>query len=454
MLKAGSRRRSLWLATVFIGLYVMSPAPAYPQSFGGDARKIGMSGSIDEGENLTSDMMKESSYRSIGMPFGLIQLYKDRNSFDPGKDTFDPVRLLEDATNPLHLNLSRGNGGGAFIHDLVNAQFNRDLNTYRGFVPAKNIKAQGLISPDFGYTFKMPTGNGTYQGVYVGAGPYLAIGTDFAFDNQLRTIFASTQNMVMPNTTFTTTDNSAGQLAMSVTVGYRARIALPGHSSGSNKLQGLYIATNYHNLRGFRYDNANMAFTFDTDSAGLVTLTPTSTPVTIDHTYSTSGTGRAFDVGGGLVMERWRFGFSANGIGNQIRWSDVRMENLTLQNVLTGMDFTNQAMTPASLELVAKLPVRYVGDVGYSFGQWSVVGEGSQGFQGFKFHGGVERKISFIDLRGGLRYAQDLWHPTGGVGLNFTRKLSIDVAAFSNGSNIEHLRKVSIATSLRLNHIR
>ena len=103
----------------------------------------------------------------------------------------------------------------------MNAQFNRDLNTYRGFVPAKSIKAQGLISPNFGYTFKMPTGNGTYQGVYVGAGPYLAIGTDLAFDNQLRTIFASTQNVVMPNTTFTTTDNSAGQLAMSVTVGYR-----------------------------------------------------------------------------------------------------------------------------------------------------------------------------------------------------------------------------------------
>jgi hypothetical protein len=136
-----------------------------------------------------------------------------------------------------------------------------------------------------------------------------------------------------------------------------------------------------------------------------------------------------------MVMERWRFGFSANGIGNQIRWSDVRMENLTLQNVLTGMDFTNQAMTPASSEVLAKLPVRYVGDVGYSFGQWSVVGEGSHGFQGFNLHAGVERKISFIDLRGGPRYAQDL---TGRRGLNFTRKLSIDVAAFSNGSNIEH----------------
>src|SRR5262249_7731893 len=104
-------------------------------------------------------------------------------------------------------------------------------------------------------------------------------------------------------------------------------------------------------------------------------------------------------------------------------------------------------------ELVAKLPVRYVGDVGYSFGKWSVVGEGSHGFQGFKLHGGVERKISFIDLRGGLRYAQDMLHPTGGVGLNLTHKVSIDVAAFSNGSNIEHLRKVSIATSLRLNHV-
>lgn len=193
---------------------------------------------------------------------------------------------------------------------------------------------------------------------------------------------------------------------------------------------------------------------FDTDSAGLVTLTPTSTPVTVDHTYSTSGTGRAFDLGGGLVMERWRFGFSANGIGNQIRWSDVRMENYTLGDVLTGLDFTKMVLTPPSSGFVAKLPIRYVGDVGYSFGQWSVIGEGSHGFQGFKMHGGVERKISFIDLRGGLRYAQDLWHPTAGVGLNLTPKLSFDVAAFTSGSNLEHMHKFSIATSLRLNHIR
>lgn len=451
MHKAGSRRRSLWLTAVYIGLFAIYPASVFSQSFGGDARKIGMSGSIDDGENLTSDMMNETSYRSIGMPFGLIQLYKDRNSFDPGKDTFDPVRLLEDATNPLHLSLTRDNGGGAFIHDLVNAQFNRDLNSYRGFVPAKNIKAQGLASPSFGHTFKVPTGNGTYQGVYVGAGPYLAIGTDFNFDDQLRTIFASSQDVVMPNTTFAITDRSAGQLAMAVTMGYRARIGLSG-LSGSNKLQGLYLATNYHILHGYRYDDANMRFTFDTDSAGLVTLTPTSTPVNVDHTYSTSGNGRAVDIGAGLVVDRWRFGFSANGIGNQIRWQDVKMENFTLGDVLNGMDFTKTAMTPASSELVAKLPIRYVGDVGYTFGQWSVVGEGSQGFQGFKFHGGVERKVSFIDLRGGLRYAQDLWHPTGGVGLNLSHKLSVDVAAFSNGSNIEHLRKISFATSLRINH--
>src|SRR5215471_5997885 len=131
VLKAGSRQRSLWLAAVYIGLMMMYPASAFTQSFGGDARKIGMSGSIDDSENLTSDMMKESSYRSIGMPFGLIQLYKDRNSFDPSKDTFDPVRLLEDASNPLHLSLTRDAGGGAFIHDLVNAHFNRDLNSYK-----------------------------------------------------------------------------------------------------------------------------------------------------------------------------------------------------------------------------------------------------------------------------------------------------------------------------------
>src|SRR5215813_11709997 len=144
----------------------------------------------------------------------------------------------------------RGAATGTFVMDLVNASLSRDLNRYRGFVPAKEITAQGLAAPSFGHVFRFRKDtDGSFDGIYVGAGPYLSAKTVFNVDDQLRQLLASSQNVVLSNATLRMADQSAGEEALAITVGYRRRMPLPGHlSSGRN---GIYIAGNYHYLRGF-----------------------------------------------------------------------------------------------------------------------------------------------------------------------------------------------------------
>lgn len=56
------------------------------------ARKVGM-GSPTGGENLASRMIEEERlYRSIVLPFGLIQVVRDMDRLNPSKDEFDLVR--------------------------------------------------------------------------------------------------------------------------------------------------------------------------------------------------------------------------------------------------------------------------------------------------------------------------------------------------------------------------
>jgi len=430
---------------------------AFGQSFTGDARRIGMGG-VGDSENIASRMIEaQQPYRTFAIPLGLIQVIQNRHYFDPGdRATFDPVRLLEDLANPLHLTANRGKVNDlGFVRDLVNAGLNRDLNTYRGFAPAGQIEAEGLASPRFGPTITVKGSRDnhdeSYHGVYVGVGPYLSLRTNFTIDEQLRQIWSATTNTYLPNRTFVLNDESSGQAALGATVGYRGRIALAGLPSDPQfNRNGLYVAANYHYLHGFRYDAADIDVRFDTDSQGLLTLRPTTVPLTIDHPYSSSGKGFAIDLGIATVVNNWQFGFGGEGIANRIEWDEMRRESFTLRSLQDGGSFVEADLAnPAPIKV--ELPVTYSGNAGYDNGTWAALGELSHGFQGTKFHGGVERRFGPIQLRGGTRYAKERWHPAGGVGLRLTRRLFIDLAAFDTTANIERERRISMAVSLRLN---
>ena len=164
----------------------------------------------------------EHPYTAIPLPFGLIQVFSDRNVFDPSSNLFNPVQAIEESSNPSHFTTGRAAPAPEqmFLGDLVNGRLSRDLSTYRGFVLPGSVSAEGLVSSGFGKTFKVAhSDNGGFQGFYIGVGPYFSFDTALGVDPKLTDILGSPTPKYYPNNSFQLQDGSAVQLAMSIIFG-------------------------------------------------------------------------------------------------------------------------------------------------------------------------------------------------------------------------------------------
>jgi len=311
------------LLTVFF-----TPTVARAQNWSFDARTIALGGVGGGSGNIAASLIDEQKpYRSIVIPLGLLQVLKDFGKFNPDSDDFDPVRAAEYAASPIHFVVGRDgtNTQNLFVTDVLNGELSRDLNDYAGFVPARELVAEGLANPSWGKTIKFRENSGGFQGVYIGAGPYLSMQSRALVDDQLRSILDSDVPLYIPNTSFPLSNTTATQLALAITGGYRARLPLPAGMGSGGVLEGLYVAANYNYLRGFRYESFDTALRLDTDRGGLLTLNPALPgPLKIARDSATSGNGFAIDVGTAVVVDRWQFGFGANGLGNRIEWTGLQ----------------------------------------------------------------------------------------------------------------------------------
>ena len=442
------------LILLFASLLSVPDATAQNWSF--DARKIGL-GSPTGGENAASRMIEEEGeYRAIVLPFGLIQVFRDFDRLNPSNDEFDLVRTIEYAAAPLHYTIGRDMSdtkADDFIVDIGNGALSRDLNDYKGFIPVNQPAAAGLAASTWGKTFRVASGpRGSFQGVYVGAGPYVSMQTDSAIDERLTDILREGAPIYMPFTQLTAQNSTRGQLAMAIAGGYRGRFAFaPGVGLGTDQ-EGIYLAANYNYLHGFSYQDVDFQLRMDTDHAGLLTVNPfLPPPLFISRTSAESGRGMAIDLGVGAVIDNWEVGFGANGIGNFIDWSDAEQKTYFHANLLQGSgDLDESAPLPAG-DLRVELPVDYRANVGYDVGRWAAVAEFGRGLQGKSFHAGGEIRLGAMDVRGGAVYSRELWNPAAGVGLNMSDRAAIDVALYSNAANVERKRNPAIAVSLRFN---
>lgn len=442
--------RSLCLALAFSTLSVV---PALAQNWSFDARSIAL-GNVGGGENLASRMVAEQrNYRSIVIPLGLFQVLRDFDRFKPESDEFDLVRTIEYAASPLHLQFGRDQEsvtGRNLFTDIRQATVSLDLADYRGYKLANQPVAEGLASPSWGATFPI-TGDkdGPFQGVYVGAGPYLSMRTAATLDPRVVEILAADDPVRYPNTSYLLGSDLEGQFAMAITGGYRGRFAVEGWSG---ERDGLYVAANYNYIHGFRYENADAALRLDTNASGLLTINPLlPTPLAIVRTSAESGKGFAIDVGVAAVVNNFEVGFGVNGIANRINWTDVEQTTYLLGNLFLGQDdFAESGPFPAN-DVRVELPKNYHVNAGYHADLWSVMGEYAHGFQGDTLRGGAEYRAGVIELRGGGVYSRELWNPTGGVGLNISPKVGLDVAMFTTTANAARERRPVIAFSLRIN---
>ena len=439
---------------LLVALAVVASSPrAFAQNWSVDARDIAMGGVGSTGNLSTKMIDEERGYTSIVLPIGLIQVFGDTKAYDPNSPSFNPVRAIEYAANPFQYVIGRdtsSSGETAFVNDIRNATLSRDLSKYKGFAPANDTLAEGLVAPNFGHTFKVQkTSGGGFQGVYVGAGPYLTMQDAATIDQGLTGVLATGVNVA--NAHFPIANTDLTQLALAVTGGYRGRFAWPSGVGAGSEREGLYLAANYNFLYGFGYENDDLAIRLDTDSSGLIAG---ASNMLIDHRHATSGTGFAIDVGAGAVIDRWEVGFGAQGLANRINWSHVEQTTYELQSLTSGnSDFTHSTSVAVD-DTRVEVPVDYRGNVAYRADRWSAAVEAGHGFGGGSFHGGVERRFDRIAVRGGARYTFSQWNPAGGVGFDFSPRVSIDVAASGTTANLERKRQMAIAASLRINHLK
>ena len=444
-------RRNAWISLCIIAVsFVVLPSRAAAQNWSFDARIIAL-GNVAGSGNLAHDMIpQQRPYTVIPLPFGLVQVLKDFDIYNPDSIKFDPIRAVEYVSSPLHYIIGRNDDTQAqtlFVSDLRNATLSRDLSRYKGFVPAPDLLAEGLAKPLWGGTLKFHrTQSGSYQGVYIGAGPYLALTNHSTFDQQLLNVLSTgvnAANAVMPIANFDT-----GQAAVAAVVGYRARWGWSGVGPGV-RADGVYLAANFNYLRGFAYSNDVLTINLNTDRTGLVS--PASN-IAVIHQDATKGNGYAIDVGVGTVVDRLELGVAANGLANHIDWTGVTETRFLLASVLSGNSNFLEGVTTPLANARVELPIDFVANATYNGYGWLGTIQAGHGFGGKSFRGGLEQRLGPFEVRGGIRYTFGMWNPSGGVGVDLTNKVSLDVALFSASTNIERRRQAAIAASIRINH--
>ena len=431
---------------------LMSVSSALAQNWSFDARSVAL-GAVSGKDNLASRMVEEHRrYRTIVIPLGLFQVLRDMDRFKPESEEFDFVRAIEYAASPLHYQFGRdqeSESGRELFTDIRSATLSRDLSDYRGYKLSNQPVAEGLASPSWGATIRV-TGDrgGPFQGVYVGAGPYLSMRAAGTIEQRVIDILASEDPLRFPNTQYPLASDTQGQIAMAITGGYRGRFEIA--NPGSDR-DGIYTAVDFNYLHGFRYEAAAANLRLDTDSEGRLTINPLlPSPLVISRTAAESGRGFAIDFGIAAVVHGFEVGFGVNGIANRINWTDAEQTTYLLGNLFLGQDFVESGPFAAS-DVRVELPKDYHVNGGYHADSWSVMSEYAHGFQGDSLRGGAEYRAGLVELRGGGVYSREMWNPTGGIGLNLSTRVGLDVALYSTAANAARERRAAVTVSLRIN---
>ena len=412
-------------------------------------------------------VQEESPYRRIGLPLGLFQVLSNPDIFRPDdvdgvvSDEFDLFRTMEYAASPLNYTFGRDDSGTGqqLVNDVLSDQLNRDLNVYRGFRPATRLTAEGVGSPSWGKTFKwrrqdQQDQDEAFQGLYVGAGPYLSVVTETLTDPALADLLGSPERRDIPNEVFGVDHETTTQLAGAITAGYRFSRPAEEPAGAGARVPGVFIAADVNYLVGFRFDSVDADIRFETNDAGLIATEAeqATVPIAIDYLTSNRGRGVSIDVGAVYMVDRWDFGAGVNGIANRITWTGVE-RRLYVEETLSGGDSPDTTDPVPAEDIRYEVPLNVSGSIAYHADAWLATAEFSRRFRGNNFQGGVEYPLGGVVLRGGGRYARDRWHPAAGVGVNLTDRFGVDVAVFGTSTNLERRRHASLAVSLRFNRL-
>ena len=439
-------------AAVAVLVLTVAVPSAFAQNYSFDARRIALGGAGGTPNVASKLVERQRRYKSILIPVGLVKVLSDIRVFYPNREDFDFSRAVEFASSPLHFVFNRKEDitARSFVRDIVNASRAPDVNAYSGFELPVVTGAEGLVSLTWGKTFMLHEGDRSFQGIYVGAGPYLASQAFFDFDSELEQILSGSGARYVPSATLGMGGGETDQLALDITGSYRARFPVFVGDGAAARRNGMYVVANYHHLQGFRYDEIDARLQLDTDANGLIVPDPPERPFLLEWDTSSRGVGLSLDFGVAFAVNRWDFGAGVTGVANRIKWRDITRHEVALVSLFNGNEFVHVKLPRSNITARHELPVTYTGDVSYHRDKWSVYTEYSEGLGGTNFRTGLEYRLGGIELRGAGRYSQGSWYPSAGAGFNLTRTFGIDAGVYSTKTFLEPKAHVGLAISLRI----
>ena len=440
-------------ASVAVLVLTSTAVSASAQDYSFDARRIALGGAGGTPNVASKLVERQRRYRSILIPLGLVKVLSNVRVFYPNREDFDFSRAVEFSTSPFHFAFGRSEDitFATLFRDMVQARLQPDLNAYRGdgFEPPLKTFAEGRIAMTWGHTFMLHESERSFQGIYVGAGPYLAARAYADFDGEFERVLNGSTDRYVPAASMAIGGGEANQLALDVTGSYRARFPLFAWDGTESSRNGVYVQANYHHLQGFRFDEFNARLRLDTDESGLLVPEPPEVPFVLEWETSSQGIGLSLDFGVAFVINRWDFGAGVSGVANRIKWSDIKRRELALVSFFNDTEFLYGRVPPTRLTAQLELPVTYTGDLSYHRDAWSAYTEYSTGLGGSNFRAGLEYRLGAIELRGAGRYSDGEWYPSGGAGFNLTRNFGVDTAFFGTRTFLEPHPHVGLAISLR-----
>ena len=446
-------RTGSWRGLLAAVLVLTAPvSSAFAQNYSFDARRIALGGAGGTPNVASKLVERQRRYKSILIPIGLVKVLSDIRVFYPNREDFDFSRAVEFATSPLHFVFGRSEDitARSFFRDILNARLQSDPNAYSGFELPVLTEAEGLVSLTWGKTFMLHQTDRSFQGIYVGAGPYLASQAFFDFDSELEQILSGSGARYVPFATLGMGGGETDQLALDITGSYRARFPLFVGEGAAARRNGMYVVANYHHLQGFRYDEIDARLQLDTDANGHIVPDPPETPFLLEWDTSSRGVGLSLDFGVAFAVNRWDFGAGVTGVANRIKWRDITRHEVALVSLFNGNEFVHVELPRSNITARHELPVTYTGDVSYHRDKWSVYTEYSEGLGGTNFRTGLEYRLGAIELRGAGRYSQGSWYPSAGAGFNLTRTFGIDAGIYGTKTFLEPKPHLGLAISLRI----
>ena len=214
------------------------------------------------------------------------------------------------------------------------------------------MAAEGLASPSWGHTFKFrESDNGTFQGFYVGAGPYLSMQTSAADRPRAGRPVGEPDPGIHPEHQLLPVERYGEPVGAGGDRRVPRALRVAGWWGSGSELDGLYIGANYHYLHGFGYENFEPDARLDTNAQGLLTVNPSlGLPVTIARTLLEEEGASPSTLGVAAVIDRWEFGFGVNGIANRMDWTDVERTNYALDSLFFGGEFVDLPTVPVADE--------------------------------------------------------------------------------------------------------